>query len=144
MESSMKTLQFAQPWVLALLWMVPLAAVLLSAAARRRAAALDAFASSAMRRRLAPNESSLRERVQAVLLLTGMALSLVALAGPRWGETEQRVFQRGRDLVIALDVSRSMLATDVAPNRLDRAPHGSSRPAGPLPRRPRRAGALPP
>lgn len=46
---------------------------------------------------------------------------LVAAARPQWGEREEAVFQRGRDLAIVLDVSLSMLAEDVHPNRLQRA-----------------------
>jgi len=52
---------------------------------------------------------------------TGLLLALVAAAGPQWGTKEETVYHRGRNLVIALDVSRSMLATDVHPNRLERA-----------------------
>jgi Ca-activated chloride channel family protein len=48
-------------------------------------------------------------------------LLLLAAARPQWGTREVAVYQRGRDLVIALDVSRSMLARDVHPNRLQRA-----------------------
>jgi len=55
------------------------------------------------------------------LLLLGLALLLVAAARPRWGEKLQLYKGRGIDVVIALDGSRSMLAEDVKPNRLDRA-----------------------
>lgn len=53
--------------------------------------------------------------------LTALCLAAVALARPQWGETEQKTYERSREVVIALDLSRSMLATDVQPNRLDRA-----------------------
>ncbi len=49
------------------------------------------------------------------------ACLLLALARPQWGASEVTVTQRGRDVVVALDISNSMLAEDVAPNRLDRA-----------------------
>ncbi|MDP7061673.1 MAG: VWA domain-containing protein [Planctomycetota bacterium] len=52
-----------------------------------------------------------------LLLFCGIA----ALAGPRWGIDEDAVRQRGIDLLVCLDVSRSMLARDVAPDRLNRA-----------------------
>ena len=46
---------------------------------------------------------------------------LAALAGPRWGFTWEEARQRGLDIVVAMDTSRSMLARDVAPNRLEKA-----------------------
>lgn len=53
--------------------------------------------------------------------LVALCLAAMALARPQWGETEQKTYERSREVVIALDLSRSMLATDVQPNRLDRA-----------------------
>jgi Ca-activated chloride channel family protein len=55
-----------------------------------------------------------------VLGLTGLAAS-VALAGPRWGRTEVRTESRALSLVFAMDISRSMLAEDASPNRLQRS-----------------------
>ncbi len=62
-----------------------------------------------------------RARLRAALLLTAIALLGLALAGPRMGLQPRQVERRGLDLLIALDVSASMLAEDVAPNRLTRA-----------------------
>lgn len=50
-----------------------------------------------------------------------LAAAVVALARPQWGRIEEPVFDQSREIVIALDLSRSMLATDVAPSRLERA-----------------------
>ena len=58
---------------------------------------------------------------QFVLILVALTLLLFAAARPQWGKKEQKIFTRGRNLIIALDVSRSMLASDVHPNRLERA-----------------------
>jgi Ca-activated chloride channel homolog len=55
-----------------------------------------------------------------VLGLTGLAAA-VALAGPRWGRTEIRTESRALSLVFAMDISRSMLAEDASPNRLQRS-----------------------
>jgi len=55
------------------------------------------------------------------LALLALSCAIIALARPQWGEKDVTVFQRGRDLLIALDVSRSMLANDVHPSRLGRA-----------------------
>jgi Ca-activated chloride channel homolog len=63
-----------------------------------------------------------RQTVKCVLLLLVAGLLGIALLGPQWGWIEEEVPpRRGRDLIVALDVSRSMLAEDVAPNRLERA-----------------------
>jgi Ca-activated chloride channel family protein len=59
--------------------------------------------------------------VQAMLLLSGLALCLFAAARPQWGHSTQVVAAKSRNVVVALDVSRSMLAADVRPNRLERA-----------------------
>ncbi len=57
---------------------------------------------------------------QAFLLLSGLALCLAAVARPRWGMESAQQVSRSRDVVVAIDVSRSMLARDVHPNRLER------------------------
>jgi Ca-activated chloride channel family protein len=51
----------------------------------------------------------------------GLALAAVALARPQWGRIEEPVFDQSREILLAVDLSRSMLATDVSPSRLDRA-----------------------
>ena len=56
----------------------------------------------------------------AAVGLTGLA-AVVALAGPRWGRTEVRTETRALSLVFAMDISRSMLAEDASPNRLQRS-----------------------
>jgi len=55
------------------------------------------------------------------LWFSGLFWLLLALARPQWGASEVAVTQRGSDIVVALDISNSMLAEDVPPNRLERA-----------------------
>lgn len=55
------------------------------------------------------------------LLLLALSLALVALAGPRWGTIDEPVFQKSREVMLALDLSRSMLVPDVPPSRLERS-----------------------
>ncbi len=55
------------------------------------------------------------------LLCAGIALGIVALARPQWGHLDEPVFDQSRDIIIALDLSRSMLSPDVKPSRLERS-----------------------
>ncbi|HYC71718.1 MAG TPA: VWA domain-containing protein [Opitutaceae bacterium] len=56
-----------------------------------------------------------------IWLWFGLALCLVALARPQWGAVDEQVFDQSREVLIAVDLSRSMVAQDVKPSRLDRA-----------------------
>ncbi len=56
-----------------------------------------------------------------VLFSLGIAFLIFAMAGPKWGMKEQLVERKGIDIVLALDLSKSMLATDISPSRLERA-----------------------
>jgi Ca-activated chloride channel family protein len=56
-----------------------------------------------------------------VLLCAGIALGIVALARPQWGHLDEPVFDQSREIIIALDLSRSMLTPDVKPSRLERS-----------------------
>jgi len=115
------TLQFANPTALLLLWSVPLVAAWWIVAARKRESRLERLVSRHMQGKLRPASSAARAAWQAALVGLGAVLMFAAMARPQWGTREETVFERGRNLVIAIDVSRSMLAEDVRPNRLERA-----------------------
>ncbi|MGQ9678922.1 MAG: tetratricopeptide repeat protein [bacterium] len=70
---------------------------------------------------LEPDRSRRGEFGKAVFLVLSLAFMVIALARPRWGETLQTFKGRGIAAVIAIDASKSMLAEDVKPNRLERA-----------------------
>ena len=113
-------MKFVYPWMLALVALVPVAGavwVFLRARAEKR---LSSFVAPALNARLMPPNPRLFS-LQAVLLLVGLAMILFATSRPRWGQSAQKMQVRSRNVVIALDVSRSMLAQDVRPNRLERA-----------------------
>ncbi len=62
-----------------------------------------------------------RQKMRAVMLIVAVACFIFALARPQWGYMQEEVERRGLDIVVAIDTSKSMLATDIAPNRLTRA-----------------------
>lgn len=107
-------------WLFAL-WVLPPLAAVLFYAHRRRAAAARRFADAVMLSRLLPPSGARRAWVKGGMLIVGVALLIVAAARPRFGVYFEHVSARGVDLFVLLDVSRSMLAEDVAPNRLERA-----------------------
>ena len=103
------------------LWVLPLLAALLFYAHKKRSAAARQFVDEPMVDRLMPAAAGSRPWLKGALLLLGVALLVVAAARPRWGEHFEQVKMRGLDLFVLLDVSRSMLAEDLAPSRLERA-----------------------
>ena len=113
--------QVANPRMFFLALLIAAGAAWVWTVLRNRDRRLAAMLSPAMQVKLCPRLSSTRMFVQLALVAAGLILCVLAAARPQWGMREETVYQRGRDLVIALDVSRSMLASDVRPNRLQRA-----------------------
>jgi Ca-activated chloride channel family protein len=109
------------PGLLFLLWVVPVAGLALAYARRKRIATAGRFADSAMVERLMPCFGALRHWIKTGLFVAGVACLIVAVSRPRFGVFFEEVSQRGVDLFVVLDVSRSMMVEDVAPNRLNRA-----------------------
>ncbi len=114
-------LRFVNLWALYLLWLVPLLAFWWYTAHARAERVIARFVSTTMQQKLRPRSDGPRSILQTVLVIASIFFLLVALARPQWGMKEQLVTVRARNLVIALDVSASMRANDVHPNRLGRA-----------------------
>ena len=108
-------------WTLHFLWLLPLIALFLVIGARRKKKALERFADQPLLPRLTGQERDGAVFLKNILLLATLALILLALAGPRWGSHYQEVSQKGVDIMVAVDVSTSMLVQDVKPDRLERA-----------------------
>lgn len=109
---------FSDATLLWLLWLLPLLGSLYWIAARKRRAALARFAEAELMEHLVPQPSTLRAALRPVLVSVALIGIVVAAAGPRWGFQWEEVHRRGVDVVVALDLSRSMLAEDAKPNRL--------------------------
>lgn len=107
-------------WLWAL-WALPVVVILLVIRHRRTVRAALSFADREMADRIMPNLRPGWAIVKGILLVTGLALAILALARPRWGVYYEELTGRGVDIFVVLDVSRSMTATDVTPSRLERA-----------------------
>ena len=79
------------------------------------------FADLNLLQNLAPNSSTFKSVLKLVFLLLGITFLVIALVNPKMGTKLQTVKREGVDIVFALDVSKSMLAEDIAPNRLEKA-----------------------
>ena len=109
-----------------LVWLplaIPLAWALF-ALLRRRRAALAQLVDPALLGVLAPAWNPARAKSRLVLRVLALALLVLALARPQWGFRWEEVRRQGLDLVVALDTSRSMMASDIKPTRLQQAKWG--------------------
>ncbi len=113
-------MNFGAPnWLWALL-IIPALAFLFGGAERRGAARLSQFVAARLLPQLGATVNRFRRGLRFALVTLGLALAIVTLAQPRLGHTYEEVKRKGLDLIVAIDTSRSMLANDVPPNRLQR------------------------
>lgn len=114
-------LRFAHPDSLYLLLALPVLLALYIAAGSLAARARQRFSSDELFRRMAEEHSGRKRTVKAFLVLLAYASLVIGLADPQVGVRMEEVKQEGLDLFIAVDVSKSMLAEDIKPNRLEKA-----------------------
>src|SRR5690606_18925330 len=112
---------FQDPWLLALLALVPALAGAAVWSWRRRLAANARFGANETFARLVVGRAPRLRALRAALFITGVGFIVVALAGPRYGSSTRLLRKRGIDVIVALDFSKSMLARDVSPSRIERA-----------------------
>ncbi len=79
------------------------------------------FANTELLAKLAPNASVFKSILKLVFLLVGISFLIISLVNPKMGTKLQTVKREGVDIIFALDVSKSMLAKDIAPNRLEKS-----------------------
>lgn len=101
--------------------LAPVLVALMWAASRGRQRALERFGDSELVRRLTASVSLPARRWKAALQVAAIGLLAIALARPQFGTRVETVRSVGQDIVVAVDLSQSMLAEDVSPNRLERA-----------------------
>ncbi len=106
------------PWI-HLAWLAPALFLLYLYAFYRKRRALELFASAEVLRHLIPSVSWGRQYAKCALVLAAVLLVALAIARPQWGSDVEEIRRKGIDLVVCLDLSKSMLAEDVPPNRAE-------------------------
>lgn len=114
-------MRFAQPQLLWLLLVLPVVVVGTVVAFTHRRRLLEKLGGSVLRDRMAASVSVPRKVMRAVLFTLAVGLLLLAVARPQAGGRAKLEQQQGLDLVVVLDFSKSMLARDMYPSRLERA-----------------------
>lgn len=113
--------RFANPEYLNALFIIPVLILIFILVHRHRKKILLQFADNSLLSVLMPDYSSKKNVLKAGMILTALALLLLAAANPQVGTRIQEVKQTGIDVYILLDVSNSMMAEDIKPNRLEKA-----------------------
>ena len=113
--------RFANIEILWLLVTIPVFVAAYIAYTRRKRHQLEAFGDAELMETLMPNASRVRPTVKFSIVMVALALLIFAAARPQFGQSERTEKRQGIEAIVALDISNSMLAEDVAPNRLDRA-----------------------
>ncbi len=120
-------MRFADPEYLYALLIVPVLIFFWIGSNRSRATALKRFGSPELMEKIGMGLSRQRRIFKRSLILIGLILAVLALAHPQWGARVTRIEQKGLDIVIAMDTSKSMLAQDIKPNRLEKAKYELSK-----------------
>ena len=114
-------MRFATPEYLYLLVLVPLLLLVYLYSNYRRRKRLKEYGDADLLKELMPDVSAYRPNVKFWLSTIALALLVVVLARPQFGSKMESVTRQGIEVVIALDISNSMLAEDIAPNRLEKS-----------------------
>lgn len=115
-------MQFAHSrmlWLLAVT--LPILSLFLWRSWRRKQFLIGQFVRSRLLAHLTVGLSRKVQKARMILVIAAVGLIMLAMARPQWGFAWQEATHRGLDVVVAIDASRSMLAEDIAPNRLERA-----------------------
>ena len=112
--------RFAHPELLYLLIIIPLLIIFYVVARIRKKKAIAEFGSPELLSTLMPLQSYKRETLKFILVLVALFFVILGVAGPQFGSKLQQVKKEGVELIIALDVSNSMMAQDIKPSRLEK------------------------
>jgi len=119
----MERLKFFKPEYLNLLWLVLPSAVLLFTSLRKRLRNIKDFTGGPLEQKLAGSVSRKKMIPKKIIQTAAFTILIIALAGPQIGSKLVTVKRQGIDIVVAIDLSRSMQAEDIAPSRLKKTKH---------------------
>jgi len=114
-------MRFGEPYYFHLLWLIPFLTLLFFWARKKKQKLMERFCDISLIPHLAGPNLWKRQRNKATLMILSIAFMVLALTQPQWGYEWEDLQQVGVDIIIAIDVSNSMLAGDIKPNRLERA-----------------------
>ena len=114
-------MKFGSIQYLYLVWILPAMILLAVYSFRKKDQLTRQFVDRSLWERLTPGAHRKRQVLKFMLFLTSITMLLISLLRPRWGFHWEEVQRRGVDIVVAVDLSESMLAEDIKPNRLERA-----------------------
>lgn len=114
-------MRFANPEYLYMLLLLPVVIGLFIYSNYRRKKNINSYGDSQLLKRLIPSTATLRNRITFWFTFFALALTILLLARPQFGAKKETVTTRGVEVVVALDISNSMLADDISPNRLEKA-----------------------
>lgn len=116
-------MKFAQIsiWVISLFWLIPIIALFYLYAFKKKTRLIKMFCKDHLKKHIMPKQSQGRQWLKAFLIILSILFIIFALMRPRWGFHWEEIKRVGVDLIVAVDCSQSMMATDVQPNRLERA-----------------------
>lgn len=113
--------RFAEPEYLFLLLIIPVLMIVFIYYRVQKHKNTIKFGDPALLAPLMPNVSKYRPTVKFVIQVVAVALLVIVLARPQFGTKQEEVKRQGIEVMVALDISNSMLAEDVTPNRLEKA-----------------------
>jgi Ca-activated chloride channel family protein len=114
-------MKYAKIEMLFCIWAIPILFLVFVYGMKKRQKILSRFASKKGLEAIVPGADSKRRWIKAGLILFVLFFLAISLSGPKYGYKWQEIERKGIDIIIALDCSRSMLAEDIHPTRLDRA-----------------------
>lgn len=123
----MEMFRFGSPEYLFALVIIPILIILYIIFRVKRKKALKEFGNIEILNPLMPNASTSRPNWKFSILLLAITFVIIGIARPQFGAKLQKIKRNGVEIIIALDVSNSMMAEDIQPNRLERAKRAISR-----------------
>lgn len=112
---------FKDPILLFLLLAIPVLVAIYFYSNYRRKKNIELYGDKELMKALLPRTATIRSRITFWLLLAAFTLMVFVLARPRYGTKKETIVSKGVEVIVALDISNSMMAEDITPNRLEKA-----------------------